>query len=297
MVALMNSLFVEEYGNKEFPPLLYIHGGPGTGSYDFTLHQKNLLSDQLRLISFDQRGVLRSAAIDEKHSLKLSDLINDIEDIRKEKGISKWSVLGHSFGGHLAFLYATSYPDRVNKMIFENAGFDFGLSMRSILKGMAIEFAIIGKTEKSTKCLELAFSSMDIEVKSLFSDFGELMGELGSQADNLYVHALDPHYFNKLVESSPFEKDLWKRAMVHQRKLVEEGAMFNSLLENAHNFPSQSAMIIKGKYDYVMGEDQIYSYLRNRPDTKFSIFENSGHFPHFEEPEKFSKEVKKFILE
>lgn len=53
-------LYVEIHGDAAAPPLLYLHGGPGEGCYEFMLHQSQRLSGQLRLIGIDQReyGVL-----------------------------------------------------------------------------------------------------------------------------------------------------------------------------------------------------------------------------------------------
>ena len=106
----MNGLFIEYIGNKLAPPLLYLHGGPGTGSYDFVVFQKKLLADQVRLITMDQRGVLRSPAIADSDEFGLNVLVQDIEKVRRSLEISSWSVLGHSFGGYLGALYANLYP-------------------------------------------------------------------------------------------------------------------------------------------------------------------------------------------
>lgn len=101
------SLYVEIHGNEESPPLLYLHGGPGESCYEFMAHQADRLSERLRLIGMDQRGVWRSEAIEEDEPLSIHDLVEDCEQLREQLGIQKWAVLGHSFGGLLGVLYAT----------------------------------------------------------------------------------------------------------------------------------------------------------------------------------------------
>jgi proline iminopeptidase len=97
---------VEFFGKENSIPLLYIHGGPGVGSYDFELFQRERLSEKLCLITFDQRGVLRSDSLLEDENFELNDLIEDCEALRIALGISRWSVLGNSFGGYITLLYS-----------------------------------------------------------------------------------------------------------------------------------------------------------------------------------------------
>src|SRR5689334_4716804 len=64
-------LYVEVSGPDSAPPLVFIHGGPGTGSWDFGRYQKARLSSRIRLIQFDQRGALRSDPIGEDEPFTL----------------------------------------------------------------------------------------------------------------------------------------------------------------------------------------------------------------------------------
>ena len=53
-------LYVHVAGPISAPALLYLHGGPGAGSFDLETLQERLLAQHVRLITLDQRGVLRS---------------------------------------------------------------------------------------------------------------------------------------------------------------------------------------------------------------------------------------------
>lgn len=57
-------IFYEDLGDSSLPVFLYLHGGPGTGSYDFMCVQGLRLSKFIRIIAIDQRGVLRSEEIE-----------------------------------------------------------------------------------------------------------------------------------------------------------------------------------------------------------------------------------------
>jgi len=54
-------IYIEVSGPSDCPVLLYLHGGPGAGSYDFSLYHSNRLSHNLRLVMMDQYGVLARA--------------------------------------------------------------------------------------------------------------------------------------------------------------------------------------------------------------------------------------------
>ena len=69
-------LYVEIHGTSNTPALLYLHGGPGESCYEFMLHQSLRLSEKLRLIGIDQRGVWRSDALEEEEALGLQVFIS-----------------------------------------------------------------------------------------------------------------------------------------------------------------------------------------------------------------------------
>jgi proline iminopeptidase len=51
------SLYVDRRGAADAPPLLFLHGGPGSGSYDFLSFQGDRLAERLQVIGVDQRGI------------------------------------------------------------------------------------------------------------------------------------------------------------------------------------------------------------------------------------------------
>lgn len=117
-------LYVEHLGQAHQEALLYLHGGPGASCLDFSVYQAKELSKRIRVISMDQRGVLRSDPIEEDEPFGLDDLIRDCEALRQMLGITQWSVLGHSFGGYVALAYAFEHLEAVKKVMYEAPSFD-----------------------------------------------------------------------------------------------------------------------------------------------------------------------------
>jgi proline iminopeptidase len=117
------------------PPLLVIHGGPGLGhSY---LRSLDALAHERQVIYYDQRGAGRSATVDPA-SLTFAGLLEDLEGLRAALGLEQVDLLGHSLGGHPAYLYAARHPDRVRSLLLVDVGppFDEELGER-----MGAEFA------------------------------------------------------------------------------------------------------------------------------------------------------------
>ncbi|AKH68529.1 proline iminopeptidase [Spongiibacter sp. IMCC21906] len=108
-------LYVEEAGNPDGIPVVFLHGGPGAG-----LSPKARCffdPERYRIILFDQRGSGRSEPHACLENNTTQGLITDMEVIRDSLGIERWILFGGSWGSTLALAYAQCYPERVNAMI------------------------------------------------------------------------------------------------------------------------------------------------------------------------------------
>lgn len=119
-------LYVEECGQPAGVPVLFLHGGPGSGC---SPAQRRFFDPQrLRAVLFDQRGCGRSTPLGGLHANTTAHLIADIERIRERLGIPRWLVFGGSWGSLLALAYARQHAQRVS-----------GLILRGIFLGSADE--------------------------------------------------------------------------------------------------------------------------------------------------------------
>ncbi|MCJ7842794.1 alpha/beta hydrolase [Lederbergia sp. NSJ-179] len=289
------NLYIEEFGRHHENTLLYLHGGPGASCLDFCFYQAKALSESVRVVAFDQRGVLRSDPIEPDQPFSIDDLIEDCEEIRKLLDIKEWTVLGHSFGGYLALKYAYKYPFYVKKLIFEAPSFNIGLSAKSIIQKAINQFEIENQKEyifQSKRYLEDATSSKELwgSVGKIFKDF------LGEKKDYLYLKSLTPDELNSIYEESGVSDELWQRTQIHTYKIEEEGKIFESLLPII-SLVNQPSLLLHGKFDPIFCEKQKNIYIEKAPNSKIIVFENSAHFPRLEEPQKYTEEVINFILE
>lgn len=108
-------IYVEQCGNPDGIPVVVLHGGPGGGCSPAM--RRYFDPTAFRVILFDQRGCGRSRPHASVIQNTTWHLVNDIEVIRKELGISRWICFGGSWGATLALIYAITHPQRVAHLV------------------------------------------------------------------------------------------------------------------------------------------------------------------------------------
>jgi proline iminopeptidase len=103
-------MYVEQSGNRDGVPVVYLHGGPGSPT---SARNRRLFDpDHYRIILFEQRGVGRSKPFADLTDNTTWHLVEDMERLREHLGIKQWHVCGGSWGSTLALAYAQTHPDR-----------------------------------------------------------------------------------------------------------------------------------------------------------------------------------------
>jgi proline iminopeptidase len=93
------------------PPVVVLHGGPGA-HHDYLLPGFDLLASHRSLIYYDQRGGGRSP-VSRDVPVGWQEHVADLEALRIAWGLDRLTVVGYSWGGLLALLYALEHPDRL----------------------------------------------------------------------------------------------------------------------------------------------------------------------------------------
>ena len=114
-VTTPHTLYVEESGNPEGIPVLFVHGGPGGGANP--TDRCFFDPEKYRIILFDQRGCGRSRPHASVENNTTWHLVDDIEAIRASLDIDSWIVFGGSWGATLSLVYAQSHPDRTMHLV------------------------------------------------------------------------------------------------------------------------------------------------------------------------------------
>ncbi|MCV5432569.1 alpha/beta hydrolase, partial [Escherichia coli] len=131
----------------------------------------------------------RSEEITEDEAFGLKDLIEDCEELKKVLQSKKWSIIGHSFGGYVALLYASIYPSSIEKIIFEGPTFNFALTSRALLQKTGHLLKKYGKEEIAKECF--AYSSSDASSEELSEAYIRLSAELEEKRMEIYNNKED----------------------------------------------------------------------------------------------------------
>jgi proline iminopeptidase len=110
-----HSVYVEQSGNPEGFPVIFLHGGPCSGTKPD--HRRFFNPEFYRIILFDQRGCGQSLPFGELEGNDTQALCADMERIRQHLALDKWLIFGGSWGAALGLLYAQQHKDRVVGLI------------------------------------------------------------------------------------------------------------------------------------------------------------------------------------
>ncbi len=110
-----HKIYVEQSGNPDGIPVVFLHGGPCSGTKPD--HRCFFNPKVYRIILFDQRGCGKSLPFGELVDNHTAALLEDLENIRIQLHIRQWLLFGGSWGATLALLYAQQHPKHVSALI------------------------------------------------------------------------------------------------------------------------------------------------------------------------------------
>ncbi|MBL1277956.1 MAG: prolyl aminopeptidase [Ectothiorhodospiraceae bacterium] len=114
-VGAEHKLYVEECGDPDGIPVVFVHGGPGAGCSPY--HRCFFNPEKYRIILFDQRGCGHSTPHASLMENTTPLLVDDMETIREKLGINQWLLFGGSWGSTLSLVYAETHPERTLGLI------------------------------------------------------------------------------------------------------------------------------------------------------------------------------------
>ena len=101
-------------GPEDAPPVILLHGFPE--SHRTWRELVPLLSDHLRLVMPDQRGFGDSDRPQEVDAYKIETLLTDLFALADALGLEKFALVGHDWGGAIAWAAAIKRDPRISRL-------------------------------------------------------------------------------------------------------------------------------------------------------------------------------------
>ena len=277
-VSDLHEIHVEQSGNPDGQPVVFVHGGPGGGGDP--LYRRYFDPEKYRIVVFDQRGCGQSRPYAELEENTTWHLVDDIERIRTELGIDRWVVFGGSWGSTLALAYAQKHPDRVKALVLRGI---FMLRPKelqwfyqegaSYIFPDAFEHYLAPIPEDERGDLMAAY------YKRLTSDDPAVRTE-AARAWSVWEGSTsklrpDP----KLIERTGTDDFAVAFARIECHYFVN-GGFFDDpeqLLENVDTIRNIPAFIVQGRYDVVCPMISAWELHRAWPEAQFEIVGDAGH--------------------
>lgn len=277
-VSDLHTIYVEQCGNPEGRPVLFLHGGPGAGVSAY--HRRFFDPQHYRIFLFDQRGSGKSTPAAELKENTTWDLVSDIEKIRTHFKIKDWIVFGGSWGSTLALAYAITYPALVKGLILRG----IFLCRPSEIKWFYQE----GASQIFPDAWEKYFNFIPAEerndfVSAYYKRLTSPNQDLRLQAARIWSQweaatsrlFVDPQSIEEFDEPELALK--FARIECHY---FMNNAFFktnNYLLENITKIRQIPAVIVQGRYDVVCPMRSAWDLHLAWPEAQLQIIADAGH--------------------
>ncbi|MFL6845478.1 MAG: alpha/beta fold hydrolase [Allosphingosinicella sp.] len=113
------TLNVASAGPADGEPILFLHGFPE--SHRTWRHQLAGLSDRYRVYAPDQRGFAASDKPEGVENYETDRIVADLMALADALGLDRFTLVGHDWGGAVAWMAALSHPLRIKRLIIVNA--------------------------------------------------------------------------------------------------------------------------------------------------------------------------------
>lgn len=277
-VSNIHTLYVEQCGNPNGRPIVFLHGGPGGGiSPD---HRRFFDPHHYRIILLDQRGSGKSTPAAELRENSTWDLVSDIEKIRQHLDIQDWIVFGGSWGSTLALTYAETHPERVK-----------GLILRGIFLCRPSEikwFYQFGASEIFPDVWESYHNHIPTEerhdfVSAYYKRLTHADADVRLAAAKVWSkwEAATSRLLVDLKSVDAFDDPTFALQFARiECHYFMNNAFFNTdnyLIENVSKIKHIPAAIVQGRYDVVCPARSAWDLHRAWPESQLHIIADSGH--------------------
>lgn len=276
-------LFVQQAG--EGAVMVLIPGGPGNSQQSYLPCFLNAARFG-RVILYDPRGV-GDSEFDAGRGFSAQQAISDLDRLRESLRVDQWIVMGHSFGGLLAQLYAIAHSEHTLGLVL------IGSSIPSFMPEEPRWPGFMTEVERAR--VRAAYSMDGQPVVPLHTD------EVGLDAVSLMVFNgyrngdWKRQFFFKPTEHrmAQIARHEWRHAAGYTRAVAQSG--FAVDLEHAFDACPIPVMVVEGKWDLGWDEMKPERLSSMFPRGRLVVIDQAGHNPFADQPGQFFDELERFV--
>ena len=264
-------------GSGPRTPLLVVHGCCGVGSY--YLAPLAALADERPVIFYDQIDNGRSDRTNDTTYWRMAHFVEEIRRVRETLGLRQIHLYGHSFGAAIATEYMLTKPRGVRSVVLAGAQLDMtrtGNDLEPLLAALpdSTRRAIVDHERDRTTSAPAYQRAMLQFMRQFHARHLPWSPEL----DSSFAHYNGP-MASFIYGPGPTQVTGWMRGYKHGAELRDIEV---------------PTLLMLGRYDYMSTASARY-YQTLIPGSRVAIFEESGHLPMQDEPEKYVSLLRAFL--
>ena len=277
-VSSLHTIYIEESGNKDGKPVIFLHGGPGGGIEPIYRQYFNPI--KWRIVILDQRGCGNSIPHSELKENTTWHLVADIEKIRKYLNIDRWVVFGGSWGSTLSLTYAIMHSKRCLALVlrgifllrkFEIQWFyQYGCSM--LFPEEWEEFISIIDNSDRQDFVAAYYKKLTSKNKKIRQDAAKIWSSWEAKTSKLIQDDKLLHDFDNIMATEAF-------ARIECHFFYNKGFFKNDgwILDNLSTISNIPLYIVQGRYDVVCPIKSAWDLHRKMKHSKLYIIKDAGH--------------------
>jgi proline iminopeptidase len=249
----------------------------GSSLYYPRVFSRNL-RDHLRLVFMDHRGFAPSPGPVDNSEFELDKLVDDVERVRQELGLGRVAVVGHSGHGFMALEYGKKYPQHTSHVVMIGISPVLGPEM---LEEAEENWQSIASPDRRAAEEENMLSLSDEELADLPPDQAFIRGYVRNAARVWN----DPRFdCTSLWEDVTINMDMFGYVWGELFAAIDVTVGLDTF--------DRPVFMALGRHDFIVAPPSSWSPIRPHfKDLTIRVFEESGHTPQFEEPERFDREL------
>lgn len=271
--------------DSSLPLLLFLHGGPGMPAMYLAHAFQRELEKEFVIVQWDRRGAGKSYREDIGSTLNTETLVADTVELTNMLRVrfhqDKIYLVGHSWGTYLGMLVIARHPELYRAYVGVGQ-----LARSSPIAGIQDEYirkaaTLVGDQDAIRELDEEGASVRE----TLLFKFGGELHKAKSFLPLLMTGLASPEYSLRDARNVPKGVSLYSKHFVYNSI---PGELMDAITEV--RIP---VYFFTGRYDYTDPftlTEQYFARIR-APEKHIVWFENSAHFPFYEEPETFGRQM------